>query len=54
MLHESVSYHINERIMYNDYDDVEQYNLNALIEFISISEGNEYLQDIYNMHCVMV
>ena len=54
MLHESVSYHINERIMYNDYDDVEQYNLNALIEFISISEGNEYLQDIYNMHCVMI
>ena len=54
MLHESVSYHINERIMYKDYDDVEQYNLNALIEFISISEGNEYLQDIYNMHCVMV
>lgn len=54
MLHESVSNHINERIMYNDYDDVEQYNLNALIEFISISEGNEYLQDIYNMHCVMV
>lgn len=48
MLHESVSYHINERIMYNDYDDVEQYNLNILIEFISISEGNEYLQDIYN------
>ena len=54
MLHESVSYHINERIMYKDYDDVEQYNLNALTEFISISEGNEYLQDIYNMHCVMV
>lgn len=54
MLHESVSAHINERIMYKDYDNIEQYNLNALIEFISISEGNEYLQDIYNMHCVMV
>ena len=54
MLHESVSVHINERIMYNDNDDIEQYNLNALIEFISISEGNEYLQDIYNMYCVMV
>ena len=53
MLHESVSVHINERIMYNDNDDIEQYNLNALIEFISISEGNEYLQDIYNMYYVM-
>jgi hypothetical protein len=49
-LDESVIAHIQYRIRYRDYnDDINQYNLNSLIEFISISEGNEYLQDIYNM-----
>ena len=49
-LDESVIAHIQYRIRYRDYnDDINQLNLNALIEFISISEGNEYLQDIYNM-----
>ena len=55
MLPETVSIYINQRIMHYDYNnDIDQFNLNTLIEFISISEGNEYLQDIYNMHCVMV
>ena len=40
--------------MYRDYNnDINIYNLNALIEFISISEGIQYLQYIYNIHCVM-
>ena len=51
---ESVIAHIQDRVAYHDYnDDIDQFNLNALIEFISISEGNEYLQDIYNMHSIM-
>jgi hypothetical protein len=55
MVPESVSIYINQRIMYYDHNnDIDQFNLNALIEFISISEGNKYLQDIYNMHCVMI
>ena len=46
----SIIARIYENIMYRDYNnDINIYNLNALIEFISISEGNEYLQDIYNM-----
>jgi hypothetical protein len=49
ILPESVSIYINQRIMHYDYNnDIDQFNLYALIEFISISEGNEYLQDIYN------
>ena len=54
-LHVSVIAHIHERIMYSDYnDDIDQFNLKALIEFISISVGNEYLQDIYNMYCMSI
>jgi hypothetical protein len=52
-LHESVIAHIHEKIMYLD-GDIDQFNLNALIKFISISEGNEYLQDIYNMYCMSI
>lgn len=30
------------------------FNLNAIIEFISSPNGTEYLQDIFNMNCVIV
>ena len=51
----SVIVHIYETIMRRDYyNDVNLFNLNALVEFISISEGIEYLQYIYNIHCVMI
>jgi hypothetical protein len=50
----SVIVHIHETIMRRDYyNDVNLFNLNVLVEFISISEGIEYLQYIYNIHCVM-
>lgn len=50
----SIIARIYENIMYRDYNnDINIYNLNALIEFISISEGIQYLQYIYNIHCVM-
>lgn len=52
-LNESVIAHIHDRISYIEYDNINELNLNALIEFISISEGNEYLWDIYNMHSIM-
>jgi hypothetical protein len=51
----SVIVHIHETIMRRDYyNDVNLFNLNVLVEFISISEGIEYLQYIYNIHCVMI
>jgi hypothetical protein len=50
-LHESVIAHINYGFAYSD---INEFNLKALIKFISISVGNEYLQEIYNMHCVMI
>ena len=50
----SIIARIYENIMYRDYNnDINIYNLNALIEFISISDGIQYLQYIYNIHCVM-
>lgn len=53
-LHESVVANIHEKIIHRDYNnDINIYNLNALIEFISISEGIGYLQNIYNIYRVM-
>jgi hypothetical protein len=49
----SVIVHIHEAIMNCDYNEnLNLFNLNALIKFISISEGIEYLQYIYNIYCV--
>ena len=51
----SVIVHIHEAIMNHDYNEnLNLFNLNALIKFISISEGIEYLQYIYNIYCVMI
>jgi hypothetical protein len=49
----SVIVHIHEAIMNCDYNEnLNLFNLNALIKFISIPEGIEYLQYIYNIYCV--
>jgi hypothetical protein len=51
----SVIVHIHEAIMNCDYNEnLNLFNLNALIKFISIPEGIEYLQYIYNIYCVMI
>ena len=44
-LHESVIDYINNGFRYSDIDE---FNLKALIKFISIPIGNEYLKDIYD------
>ncbi len=49
----SVIVHIHEAIMNCDYNEnLNLFDLNALIKFISIPEGIEYLQYIYNIYCV--
>ena len=44
-LHESVIDYINNGFRYSDIDE---FNLKALIKFISIPIGNKYLKDIYD------
>ena len=46
-IHESVITHIYSSIMYNDYESIEEYNLNAIILFITNTHGIEYLYNIY-------
>lgn len=46
-LHESVSQHIFQTIMYSEYANMKEYNLNAIKSFISIPCGNNYLYDFF-------
>lgn len=46
-INESVINNIYSSIMYNDYESIEEYNLNAIILFITNTHGTEYLYNIY-------
>lgn len=47
-MHVSIIAHIYEKIITIDYSTTNEYNLNAIISFITIPYGTSYLYDIFS------
>jgi hypothetical protein len=54
MFHESYWYLILDITNRNHYDNNNEFDERLIIEFILSKHGTEYLQEVYNMNCIMV
>jgi len=54
MFHESYWYLILDITNRNHYDNSNEFDERLIIEFILSKHGTEYLQEVYNMNCIMV
>jgi hypothetical protein len=54
MFHVSYWFLILQITNRNHYDNSNDFDVQLIIEFILSSHGTQYLQEIYNMNCVMV